>query len=98
MTKFARGAASPSGVIIINVEIHEDEGLYVATSRQFPEINVAHPSMAAIFEDLPNIIGAICQDRYGVKMTVLPADVPDSEFDGWRWVAIPAPVAARACA
>jgi len=90
MTKIISKKTRPRhGVIVINIEIHEDDGLFVVTSPQFPEINVAHPNIHTIFDDLPNIIKAICHQRYGEEMMVVPADWSEETTLSRPWVAIP---------
>ena len=88
----ARSVQPPDKVIIINIEIRENDGLFIATSHQLPEINVAHPNLHDIYDDLPNIIGAICKDRFGIEMQIIPAlaDIEERQKVGSpSWVAIP---------
>lgn len=92
------GSGSGSQVVVITIEILEDDGLYIVTSPQFPEINVAHPRLDAIFDDLPQIIKAVCKDRYGEDMLVVPARSTEERSIKHPWVAIPAHIAAAATA
>ncbi len=88
--------AAKDTVIIINVEIHENDGLFVATSPQFPEINVAHPDLRAIYDDFPNILRETILARSGLEYYVAPASLGQEHDSLPVWAAIPPQVAASA--
>ncbi len=81
--------------VIVHVEIHEKDGLFVATSPQYAELNLAHGNMQELFADIPNILRAIIRDRTGEDVFVFRAKDPTA-MPGVPapWVAIPPHIAA----
>lgn len=85
-------------VEIVEIEIADHGQYFLATSQDLPEIMVAHPDIAAVYEEIPNIVRAIYRQRHGIDVLVVPAshvrERPDRS-GGTPWAVIPSEIATR---
>lgn len=81
---------------IIDVRIDEqDDGLLVAVSDDLPGLLVVDRDMEALLEEIPKVISALVEAKYGKKYQVRPARRPIRDRRQ-PWVAIPAHIAGQA--
>lgn len=85
-------------VEIVDIEIKDCGRYFLATSRDLPEICVAHQDIKAIYGDIPNVLRAIYQQRHGVDVLVLPVSRSregNGSAPSTPWAVIPPEVAAK---
>jgi hypothetical protein len=83
-------------VELIRIRIERSaDGLYCATSPDLTGICLTHRNIAAIYDDMPNVIRLWYKSNRGADVEVMQAPLP-AENDGFDWksVAIPAEIAA----
>ncbi|MBM3569300.1 MAG: hypothetical protein FJX46_11185 [Alphaproteobacteria bacterium] len=77
--------------ILVRVNVaKQDDGVYVATSDELPEIVLAHNSLDFIRDEIPGVIRDIVLARYGFEPLVMEIDSPESRNLAIpHWAAIP---------
>lgn len=83
-------------ISFIRVDIRtSDEGLLIATSPTIPELLVIAKDEHELAVDIPDLIRALWQERYGEQVNVFPAALEghDEPETLEAWAAVPAEIA-----
>lgn len=77
----------------VDVTIEQmQSGLFIAHSQSLPGLHIASRDLAAVQEDVPNVIRALYEHQ-GVSVLVMPLDADESGDDFPKtWVAAPTKV------
>lgn len=79
--------------LLIRMDIEEQDGFFVATSKDLDGFVLAHPSKDLLLDDLPSAIKLLIDVRYNVNCKVVPSQFgkPKSKAKP-PWLVIPAEV------
>lgn len=79
--------------LLIRINIENQDGWFVATSKDLNGFVLAHPKESELLRDLPNAIKLLIDVRYGIECKVVPSEYGKRASRAKTpWLVVPASV------
>ncbi len=59
--------------VAVKISIVDDDGLFVATCREFPTLLLGSENMVGLLNEIPEVLKVLGREKFGEEPEVLPA-------------------------